>query len=227
MGIGDERLLVGARAAVFLDRDGVITEPVLDGRLGSWESPYGPHDVALVAGAAEAICELRAAGFLVIGASNQPSAAKGQVSLDDLRAVHERAVSLLSSAATRLDDWRYCLHHPDGIAAGEPASCDCRKPAPGLLLGAARDHDIDLARSWMIGDSDSDVLAGKAAGTQTILVEHPRTAHRRLGVVQPTIRAPDLRFAARRLCEYHARSGDAQRDRGGERAGAIEDGRHV
>jgi D-glycero-D-manno-heptose 1,7-bisphosphate phosphatase len=124
----------------------------------------------------EALIGLRQAGFLLIGASNQPAAAKGKVSTDDLRAVHERVVDLLADAG--LDDWRYCLHRAqDG--------CDCRKPRAGLLLDAARDHGIDLASSWMIGDADTDVEAGIAAGVRTVLVEHPGSAHRRSGNAQP------------------------------------------
>lgn len=189
-------------AAVFLDRDGVITEPVPDPRLGRCESPYRPEDVALVPGAAEAVIELRVAGFFLVGASNQPAVAKGTVSLGALRAVHERTVALLALEDAALDDWRYCLHHPDSVLAGSPRSCDCRKPAPGLLISAASVHAIDLSRSWMIGDSDSDVLAGQAAGTRTVLVEHPRTAHRRSAMAKPTFRAKDLRMATRVLSQY-------------------------
>ena len=193
----------GLVAAVFLDRDGVITEPVPDPRLGTWESPYRTEDVALVPGAAAALRDLRAAGFLLIGVSNQPAAAKGGVSLGDLAAVHERTVALLAADGARLDDWRYCHHHPDGTVAELAGACGCRKPQPGLLLAAADERGIDLAGSWMIGDSDSDVLAGQAAGTRTVLVEHPRTTHRRTGDARPTLRAGGLRLAARRVGEYH------------------------
>lgn len=179
-------------AAVFLDRDGVLVEPVRDPALGTWESPYRAEDVALVPGAAAALRALRAAGFLLVLASNQPAAAKGTVTLSALRAVHDCTLSLLAEEGASLDDSRYCLHHPTGAV---PEHCDCRKPAPGLLLEAARDHHIDLTASWMIGDSDSDVLAGQAAGTSTILIEHPRTAHRRTGASTPTLRAADLMLA--------------------------------
>lgn len=203
MGVGDGRIaaLAGNVVAVFLDRDGVITEPVPDELLGTWESPYRPADVALVPGAAQAVRELRAAGYFLVGVSNQPAAAKGVVTLGALWAVHERTVALLAAEGAALDDWRYCLHHPDAVS-GLKAPCDCRKPAPGLLLGAASEHDIDLACSWMVGDSDSDVAAGQAAGARTVLVEHPRTAHRRAGAAQPTVSVGGLRFATRALREY-------------------------
>lgn len=180
------------RAAVFLDRDGVIVEPVPDALLGTYESPYHPDDVTLVPGAAEAIAALRAAGFILVGVSNQPAAAKGNVTIDELRAVHNRTAELLTSDGASLDDWRYCFHHPDGVVAELARPCPCRKPAPGMLLDAAGAHAIDLAASWMVGDSDSDVAAGRAAGTRTVLVEHPRSAHRRRASATATLTTPDL-----------------------------------
>jgi D-glycero-D-manno-heptose 1,7-bisphosphate phosphatase len=183
------------RPAVFLDRDGVLVELVPDSLLGTDESPYRPEDVALVAGAAGAVRELREAGFLVIGVSNQPAAAKGNVALADLRAVHARTAELLAGAGAPLDDWRYCFHHPDAVVAELAGPCSCRKPAPGMLLDAAQAHRIDLAASWMVGDSDSDVAAGVAAGTRTVLVEHPRSAHRRRGSHTPTFTVSDLMSA--------------------------------
>jgi len=181
--------------AVFLDRDGVIVEPVPDALLGTYESPYRPEDVALVEGAAEAIADLRTAGFLVIGVSNQPAAAKGNTTLDDLRAVHERTAALLENAHAPLDDWRYCFHHPDGVDPDLSGPCECRKPAPGMLFDAARAHGVDLTSSWMVGDSDSDIAAGAAAGMRTVLVEHPRSAHRRRGGAAATLAVTNLRSA--------------------------------
>ena len=193
------------RRAVYLDRDGVIVEPVPDPRLGTWESPYRPQDVTLVSGVTAAIRRLRAAGFLVVGASNQPAAAKGTVTTQVLRDVHARARTLLEDCDASLDDWRYCLHHPDGVTAGLSRRCTCRKPNPGLLQMAAHDLGIDLAQSWMVGDSDSDISAGAAAGARTVLVEHPRTGHRRRwSGPAPTRRAPDLDRAAALICEYSA-----------------------
>lgn len=172
-----------ARAAVFLDRDGVINEPVPDPQTGGLpESPYRPEDVRLVPGAAEAIKELHDAGFLLVAASNQPAAAKGNATMEQLQAVHERVVELLAAEGAALDDWRYCFHHPDRDGA-----CRCRKPEPGMLLDAAAEHDIDLSRSWMVGDADRDVEAGRRAGVRTVLVEHPGSAHRRKGAPSDAI----------------------------------------
>jgi D-glycero-D-manno-heptose 1,7-bisphosphate phosphatase len=176
-------------AAVFVDRDGVINEPAWDTRTQSYESPYRPEDVALVPGAAGALASL--AAFTLVLVSNQPSAAKGQTTLEQLAAVHERVVAELRRAGVELDGAYYCHHHPDFTGP-----CACRKPAPGLLLDAAAALDIELARSWMVGDADTDVTAAHAAGVRAVLVEHPRTAHRRRGAVAPEHTAPDLRAAA-------------------------------
>jgi D-glycero-D-manno-heptose 1,7-bisphosphate phosphatase len=184
------------RAAVFLDRDGVINDPALDPVDGRYESPHDPADVVLATGAVEGLRALRDAGLLLVVASNQPSAAKGKVTLAELRAVHDRVVALLAGEGLALDDWRYCFHHPDGVVAALSGPCDCRKPAPGMLLDAARQRGIDLAASWMIGDSDGDVGAGRAAGTRTILVEHPQSAHRRTSGLEPDGRARNLSEAA-------------------------------
>lgn len=199
MGVGGRALSTAGRPAVFLDRDGVIVEPVPDPRSGRPESPYRPQDVTLAADAVAAIRALRAAGFVLVAASNQPAAAKGNATVDELRAVHERSVALLAAERADLDDWRYCLHHPHGADPELGRPCDCRKPAPGLLRDAAQDHGLDPAASWMVGDSDADVEAGTRAGCRTVLIEHPGTAHRRTGKAVPTLWATDLWDAAQRI----------------------------
>ena len=180
------------RPAVFLDRDGVLTELIPDPSTGAFESALRPEDVALVPGVAAAVGQLARAGYLLVGVTNQPAAAKRTVPLAVVEAVQARVVALLAADGVVLDSWRICLHHPEGTDPELGRACDCRKPAPGLLLDAARDLGIDLASSWMIGDTDSDVLAGKAAGCRTLLVEVARSAHKRTALVTPDRHAPDL-----------------------------------
>jgi len=178
--------------AVFLDRDGVLNELVWDPDDGRCESPLKPDHVRLAEGAAAAVRILRAAGWQVLVASNQPAAAKGKASEEDLRAVHDRVVALLAAEGVEIDGWRYCLHrHEDG--------CACRKPKPGMLLDLARRHAIDLRASWMIGDTDADVSAGRAAGARTVLLTSPASAHKRRHVPAPDLVADDLREAAAQL----------------------------
>ena len=186
-----------ATVAVFLDRDGILDEPVGDPVDGRPESPLRAADVSLVAGAAEGCRRLKDAGFLLVVVSNQPGAAKGKATLDDLWAVHARVAELLRDEGAEIDDWRYCFHHPDAVTAELRGPCDCRKPAPGMLLHAAAAHAIDLPASWMVGDRDTDVEAGCRAGCRTVLVEHPGSAHRRCGDAHADVLSHSLLGAAR------------------------------
>lgn len=164
---------------MFFDRDGVVNRLVRDPITGRPESPLATEDVALFPGAAAALARLRSAGFLLVGVSNQPAVAKGTVSLELLRAVQRRVEKLLEQEGVTADAFRLCLHHPDGVVEGLAGTCDCRKPAPGMLLGAASELGIDLCGSWMIGDTDADIAAGAAAGCRTVLIEHGESVHKR------------------------------------------------
>lgn len=136
------------------------------------------------------------AGWRVVGVSNQPSAAKGLIPLAELQAIHARVLELLAAEGVRLDDFRLCLHHPEGVVPELSGDCDCRKPAPGMLLTAAQELGLDLRRSWMVGDTDGDVQAGRAAGCRTILVQHPDSAHKRTAELRPDAVVRDLTAAA-------------------------------
>ena len=178
------------RPAVFLDRDGVLNEPVPRSPGAVAESPLRPDLVRLAVGVVEGAFALREAGFALVAVSNQPGAAKGECSLDSLHAVHETVVQLLKAEGLELDGWYYCHHHPEAEHT-ELRVCACRKPEPGLLLTAARELGLDLAASWMVGDSDADLVAGRRAGCRTVLVAHPATSHRR-GNQIPDLTIPDL-----------------------------------
>jgi D-glycero-D-manno-heptose 1,7-bisphosphate phosphatase len=185
-----------SRRAAFLDRDGVLNEPVPDPVDGRPESPLRPEDVRLVDGAADGARALRDAGFALVVVTNQPAAAKGKATVADIEAVNERVRELLRQAGVELDGWRTCLHHPDAAVPELGGACDCRKPAPGMLIDMARELELDLSGSWMLGDSDVDVVAGRAAGCRTVLIEHPLTAHRRSDESPADARHRNLRDAA-------------------------------
>jgi len=181
----------GARA-VFVDRDGVVNELVSDPP----ESSLSMQDVSLIPGAAEALKRLASAGWLLIGVSNQPAAAKGIVALEELEGVQAHLLELLTAEGVRFDDFRICWHHPEGVVPALSGACRCRKPAPGMLLDAAFELGIDLAGSWMVGDTDADILASEAAGCRGVLVENERSAHKRDGRGRPDAVVPDLEAAA-------------------------------
>ncbi len=184
------------RPAAFLDRDGVLNAAVPDPVSGEPESPLRLEDVVLLPGAAGGAGALARAGFALVCVSNQPAAAKAKVSVEQLRAVHDRVLELLAEEGVRIEASQLCLHHPDGVVAELVGVCDCRKPSPGMLLDAAGELGLDLAGSWMLGDTDTDMQAGAGAGCRTVLIEYPGSAHKRLGEARPTFHARDLEEAA-------------------------------
>jgi D-glycero-D-manno-heptose 1,7-bisphosphate phosphatase len=153
---------VARRPAVFIDRDGTLTEEV--GYLNH------PSRLRLLPRSAEAVRRLNEAGIAAVLATNQAGIARGYFSEDVMNAVHQQLADQLKEAGAHLDGLYVCPHHP---TAGEPpfrADCDCRKPRPGLLLRAARDLDLDLAGSIMVGDKPSDLSVAHAVGARSILV---------------------------------------------------------
>ncbi len=192
--------------AAFVDRDGVINQLVDDPPTGLGESPLRPEDVAISPGAPEALARLRHAGWRLVGVSNQPAAAKGTASLERLQAVQARVEQLLASHGVRFDVFQICWHHPEGVVPELSGPCRCRKPAPGMLLDAAAKLHADLEGSWMIGDTDADVLAGRAARCKTALITNPRSAHKRTANAQADVTVPDLGAAADLLIDDMASS---------------------
>jgi D-glycero-D-manno-heptose 1,7-bisphosphate phosphatase len=162
--------------AVFLDRDGVlIRAPVVDGRPRSIRRV---QELELEDGAREACATLRDAGFLLVAVTNQPEIARGTLAREAVDAMHARLAQLLP-----LDDIRLCPHD-------DADGCACRKPKPGMLLDAAREHGIDPRRSFLVGDRWRDIGAGRAAGCTCVLLdrkysesmpERPDTTVRELG----------------------------------------------
>ena len=179
---------------VILDRDGILNELVRRPYGCVKESPLDLESVRLCAGVTRQLTRLRTAGYLLGCVTNQPAAAKGEVSLAELDAVHQRVLDLLSGGGVVLDAQRMCRHHPDG-SGPLGVRCDCRKPAPGMISSVVSELRADLSRSWIIGDTDADVVAGQAAGVHTILVMAAGSEHKRGGSC-PDQTAPDLGAAA-------------------------------
>jgi len=188
-----------ARPAAFLDRDGTLNEAVVDPESGRPESPLSVDDVRLLPDVAAAAVGLADAGYALVCVSNQPAAAKGKITVAELLVIHERVIALLAAQGARVEASLLCLHHPDGVVGELSGPRRCRKPAPGMLLDAAGALELDLGRSWMLGDTDADVAAGRAAGCRTAVIEYPASAHKRSGETSPDLRTADLRDAAAQL----------------------------
>lgn len=150
---------------IFLDRDGTINKYV--GFLRNID------DMQLIGGVSEAIKKIDSSGFLVIVITNQPVIARGEVSFEELEEIHNKMETLLGNNGAYLDDIFYCPHHPDKGFEGERVEfkfdCECRKPKTGLFMQAAEKYNIDLVNSWMVGDSLTDMEAGKNAGCNVVL----------------------------------------------------------
>ena len=159
-----------SKRAVFLDRDGVINRYFYHPEFGTVDSPATPEQFALLPGVAQAIAEFNRMGLLVIVVSNQPGIAKGKFTPSLLQATTRAMEDAVQAGGGKIDATYYCLHHPDASLSEYRADCDCRKPAPGLLLRAQQEWDIDLRESYMVGDGIADILAGQAAGTTTIFL---------------------------------------------------------
>lgn len=165
-GIVTGKNLQNRQRAIFLDRDGTLNRYV--GFLRK------PEELELIDGVAEAIKRINESGYLAIVVTNQPVIARGEVSYAELQTIHNKLETLLGLQGAYIDALYFCPHHPHRGYPGEiealKIDCDCRKPKPGMLLKAAEDFNIDLSISWMIGDGENDVKAGKAAGTHTALI---------------------------------------------------------
>lgn len=149
--------------AVFLDRDGTINEEV--GYLRDLE------DLRLIPGAGEAIRLLNEAELKVVLVTNQSGVARGYFPESLVHDAHERLEQMLREQGARIDAVYYCPHHPTAGTSGFTIKCDCRKPGTGLIDRAARDLDIDVKRSYVVGDKWSDVELGQRAGAHSILVQ--------------------------------------------------------
>jgi D-glycero-D-manno-heptose 1,7-bisphosphate phosphatase len=172
------------KKAVFMDRDGVINRKAPEGQyITRWE------DFDFLPGVTEGIALLNRAGFSVIVVTNQRCIAKGLMTVADLENMHERMTDFLALAGAAIDGIFHCPHELGQF-------CNCRKPAPGMLLDAARSHGIELQASWMIGDSDIDIEAGKNAGCKTA----------RLAAITETAEGPGSREAKRNHADMVAPS---------------------
>ena len=179
-----------AQRAVFLDRDGVINRA-----LTRDQKPYPPTSLAefeILPGVAEACRQLKHAGFLLVVATNQPDVGRGTMAQSTVEELHAHMRRELP-----LDRVEVCYHPGQGLS-----DCDCRKPKPGMLLRAARELNIDLAASWMVGDRWRDLDCGHAAGCRTVFIDYNYDESLKQ---PPDFRVKDLSEAARIILNAPAR----------------------
>ncbi|WP_337176196.1 HAD family hydrolase [Paludisphaera sp.] len=181
-----------SRRAVFLDKDGTLVDDV----------PYNvdPDRIRLAQGAAEALPRLKGMGFRLIVVSNQSGVARGMFEEEALGPVMQRLQELTTALGAPLDGFYYCPHHPQGSVDRYVLACDCRKPAPGMILRAAAEHGVDTAASWLVGDILDDVEAGRRAGCRAVLIDNGNeTEWVRSPIRTPDVVAAGLDDAARRI----------------------------
>ncbi len=161
MGI-DQKIKIQKRA-VFFDQDGTVIKHV--------DLLIDVKDIKILPGVVTAIRRLRQLGFLVIVITNQPVVARGLISENGVKVLEKRISWLLSQKGALVDDFFFCPHHPEATLKKYRVKCQCRKPAPGMILKAAKRYNIDLKNSFMVGDALIDSVAGHRAGVKTILVK--------------------------------------------------------
>ena len=155
------------KAAVFLDRDGVLVEDS--------DLIIRPEQFRVLPAVPDALARLRRAGFALVVVSNQAVVARGLATEEDVRRLNQHLEGwLVEAGAPRLEGWYFCPHHPSATLPAYRLDCDCRKPRPGMLRQAARDLRLDLNASFMVGDRWTDVAAGVRAGCRTVLVQTGR-----------------------------------------------------
>lgn len=176
-----------SKRALFLDRDGTLVYPV--------HYPTRPEQLHLYENLGLHLCTLQAMGFLLVVITNQGGLARGYFSETELATMHAHLRAQLLELKAELAGIYFCPHHPEGEIAELATICECRKPAPGLLLRAAAELDIDLERSWFVGDILDDVEAGRRAGCRTVLVDQGTEQAPNRFLRRPDFVARDTRHA--------------------------------
>ena len=185
--------------AIFLDRDDTLIEDT--GYISS------PEQVKLLTGVARALIELKALEYKLVVVTNQSAVARGIVTEKVLGDIHKRLEQLLTEKNAFLDGIYYCPYHPKGVVKKYRQESDCRKPNPGMLLRAAEEMDIDLDKSWCVGNSISDVEAGLRAGCKTILIDPPSHQQQlKPGEPRPDYKAVNIKEAVNIIKKHHRSS---------------------
>jgi D-glycero-D-manno-heptose 1,7-bisphosphate phosphatase len=195
--------MTSSEKAIFLDRDGVVTADVYYGRWREWEAPMSPEEVELLPKTTEALRYFQQKGYLLFIVSNQGAYAKGKIALESLVATAKYVESLLVGEGVEITESYYSYSHPDGIVEGFSGHSLERKPGPYFLRLAAASYGVDLSKSWMVGDRETDVLCGQAAGCRTLQIFNPHAKpHAEASSAIPDLKAQTLFDAAEILVNF-------------------------
>lgn len=186
-------------AGVFLDRDGVINELVYNSVTGEFEPPHDPYDLHVIPGVIEALKRLSREKYYLFLISNQPDYAKGKTTLVSLKAVHSALHDIFTANDVEFKEYYYCYHHPDGVEPKYTKRCLCRKPSPYFVQKAVKKYSIDLKRSWLIGDRDSDIKMAQECRVKSVMVKYGHSAEYR-GNSSPDYQASNLHEAVNIIC---------------------------
>lgn len=187
--------------AIFLDRDGVIIEMVYDLETGLVHTPLNSAEVKLQFGFITFAKKAQKLGYKLFVISNQPDIGLKRSSKENFFRVHNKMDSLLKKNDVIIDEYYYCFHHPFAKDKSYKIKCKCRKPQPGLIITASKNHNIDTKASWMIGDGIHDIVAGNSAGLKTILIaniqesEYLRIIEQRLNDIKPIKLVKNIKHA--------------------------------
>jgi len=184
--------------AVFMDRDGVINPLVYNPVTQAHESPHNPCDFTIYPYVKESLELLRSSGYKIIVVSNQPSFAKGKATLENIKEIGRLLHEFSDENGGLIDEFYYCYHHPEGIVPEYAVACRCRKPGTLFPEQAMSKHGLDKSMCWFIGDSDTDIICGKAMGFRTVKISNAapqgplsKSDAARPGAARPGAATPD------------------------------------
>jgi len=199
------------KPAFFFDRDGVINNLVWNPQTEEYESPHFVDDFQLVPNAVEALQILSTFERPMFIVSNQPSYAKGKTTLEQIKLIQKKMIFDLGHHGIRFTECFYSYRHPESIIEDFGSPCAGRKPDPLFALEAQKKYDLDMAHSFMIGDQDTDIQFGKAAGLKTISIMNPNSKLKR-GLETPDLSCKTLLEAAHLLRDLLSARGPRDRD---------------
>jgi D-glycero-D-manno-heptose 1,7-bisphosphate phosphatase len=177
--------------SIFIDRDGILNELIYYADWGEWESPRSAEDLIISPDVLPALQKLQQNGWMLFLVSNQPSYAKGKVSLESLYEVHNALQEQFELHGIVFQEFYYSYTHPNGVVPEYTGESEYRKPNPGFLLDAKSKYGLDMSEAWMVGDRDTDIDCGQKAGCKTVLITYKHSNNKQ-GKSKPNIVCPNF-----------------------------------